>query len=200
MFPSSSQRSSIDRVFLHGLTLSAAIGPEAWHRHNRPQPVILDVRMPTSIELAANTDNVVHTIHYGHLGKAITKLVQSGKNFESIKIFADEICKTALGPGGGKQVVELTVTLPKALLLAQSFGIVTQQVRQLQVEDSSVMQLHTESERLFVQGMKLACIIGVNPHERLEKQHVVVDLSFYDVADSIYKGYAVLVKKVTDVR
>ncbi|GAB7354090.1 hypothetical protein MBLNU459_g4659t2 [Dothideomycetes sp. NU459] len=58
--------------------------------------------------------------------------------------------------------------------------------------------LHVETKMVFVQGIKLSCLIGVNPHERLEKQTVVVNLSFFDMINSLFTEYASLVKKTTD--
>ena len=95
---------------------------------DRPQPIELDLSIPTNMEFADDTDDVVHSIHYGHLCKAITWVVERGKPFKSIKEFADEVCKAALGPGRGKDEVELTVTLPKAVLLAEGLGLSTSQV------------------------------------------------------------------------
>ena len=46
----------------------------------------------------------------------------------------------------------------------------------------------------------LACKIGVNPHERLEKQSVVLNLTFYDIGADLFTQYSVVIKKITDVR
>ena len=187
----------VDRVILQHLALSAAIGPEAWHRPDRPQPVLLDLSMQTNIELAGDTDDVVHTIHYGYLCKAVTKVVERQKPFRSIKEFADEVSKAALGPGGGKHVAELTVTLPKAVLLAGGFGLST--MRMIEKKGTDTEEMMVVSENVFVRDMKLACIIGVNPHERLEKQYVVLNLTFFDVRENLFTEYHVLLKKITDV-
>ena len=187
-----------DLVFLRSFSITATVGPETWHRLNRPQPVILDIRMRTSIALAGDTDSVINTIHYGTLCKAITEGIESTKAFRDLKHFAQEVCKTALGPGGGGKVVELTVTLPKGLLLAEGVGISTVQVKEGDDKDNNV-QLMTQSQSLFVRDLKLACIIGVNPHERLEKQYVVINLTFLQVEEVLFTGYAEIVKKISDV-
>ena len=192
-----SSKPDFDRVILHNLALSAAIGPEAWHRLDRPQPVVLDLSMQTNIELAGDTDDVLHTIHYGYLCKAVTKVVERQKPFLSIKEFADEVSKAALGPGGGKHLAELTVTLPKAVLLAAGLGLST--VRVVEKKGTDAEEMMVVSENVFVRDMKLACIIGVNPHERLEKQNVVLNLTFFDVQENVFTGYHVLLKKITDV-
>lgn len=129
--------------------MSASIGPEAWHRMDRRQPVELDLSIPTNMEFAGNTDDAVHSIHYGHLCKAITWVVERGKPFQSIKEFADEVCKATLGPeGGGKDEVELTVTLQKAVLLAEGLGLSTTQV--IEHKGTNDEQLRVESESVFV--------------------------------------------------
>ena len=44
--------------------------------------------------------------------------------------------------------------------------------------DKSRETWHIASYERSIQGLKLACIIGVNPHERLEKQTVILTLRF----------------------
>ena len=39
--------------------------------------------------------------------------------------------------------------------------------------------------------MKLACITGVNPHERREKQYVVLNLTFYDIDADLFTQYSI---------
>lgn len=185
-----------DVVFLGVLALKATVGPETWHRLNRSQPVILDIRMRTNIALAGDTDDVLKTIHYGNLCKAVTKCVESSGPFSDLKHFAGAVCEAALGPGGGDNEVELTVTLPKALLLAEGVGLSTVQIRGGGDKAAVLIQ----SQSLFVRDMKLACIIGVNPHERLEKQHIVINLIFYEFTNDLFTDYARVVKNITDVR
>jgi FolB domain-containing protein len=184
-----------DVVFLSVLALKATVGPETWHRLNRPQPVILDIRMRTNIALAGDTDDVLKTIHYGNLCKAVTKCVESSGPFSDLKHFAGAVCEAALGPGGGGNEVDLTVTLPKALLLAEGVGLST-----VQISGGDKAAVRIQSQSLFVRDMKLACIIGVNPHERLEKQHIVINLIFYEITSDLFTDYAKVVKNITDVR
>lgn len=47
--------------------------------------------------------------------------------------------------------------------------------------------------------MRLACIIGVNPHERLEKQQVFINLKLFDFDGDFWADYAKVIKAVTDV-
>jgi FolB domain-containing protein len=187
-----------DFVFLNALELKSIIGPEAWHRSSRIQPVVLDIRMQTDLMLAANTDDVLKTVHYGNLCKAVTGVVEDSGPFESLREFAQIVTEKALRCGEGGDVVDLSATLPKGLLLAEGIGISTRRVKRK--DSGSVLQTEIVFETLFVRNMKLACIIGVNPHERLEKQFVVINLAFYDVEEIVFKDYAKLIKKISDVR
>ena len=186
--------SATDVVYLKGLRLNAVIGQDAWHRPEREQPVIVDVRMRTNIEVAGNQDDVLQTVHYGNLCKAITKEVDSRKNYSSLVDLAWRISIAAFGPGGGKDEMELTITLPKGILLGDGVGLSAAIHRDREIDTLK------ETNSLFVRGMKLTCIIGVNEYERLEKQYVILDLRLSDVEQRIFIEYSKLVKEISDVR
>lgn len=189
-----------DKVFLSGLALTAKVGYDVWHRSGRTQPVILDVSIPAAIKVAGETDDVLQTVHYGHLCKAITERVESMTEWFDVHDFALSVCEASLSPAGssgkGDGMVETTVTLPKALLLAEGFGLHVE--RSLQNVHGDVPGL-LENEYLFVKSSKLSCIIGVNPHERLEKQFVVMNLKMFGAGTPMFRGYATWFKDITDV-
>lgn len=80
-----------DVVFLRGLALTAVIGLDTWHRKNKAQPAILDLRMRTNIALAAENDDVLKTIHYGNLCKAVSEAALA-MEFSDLQSFALSIC------------------------------------------------------------------------------------------------------------
>ena len=78
-------------------------------------------------------------------------------------------------PGETLKIVALA---PKALLRVEGgFGreIV---LRRTEIKKNEFNQLvwHVGSHEWFIEGMKVACIIGVNEHERVEKQMVSIRL------------------------
>ena len=185
--------SASDVVYLKGLQLNAIVGNDAWHRPERQQPVVLDVRMRTDIQLAGDKDDVIHTVHYGNLCKAITKEVESGKTFASLVHLAKAVCTASFRPGGCKDEMELTITLPKGILLGDGVGLSASFHRNRMFEKPA------EDLSLFARGMKLTCIIGVNEYERLEKQYVVLSLRLSDIEQDIFTEYPPLLKEISDV-
>lgn len=179
-----------DTVYLDGVSLTAVVGPDCWGRPGKKQPVLLDIAMHTDIRLAGDTDDVLQSIHYGNLYKAVAKSVETD-TFEDLDQLASAICATALTPelSGGNAAVELTITLPKGLLLAEGVGLRTG-IRKAVFESGRV---------LFMKDIRLACIIGVNPPERLQKQIVVLNLEFSGFNDSLFKAYPEILKDVCEV-
>ena len=199
---------SPDTVFLRGLNVSAVVGREAWHRPNRAQPVLLHLRVQHDLASAGQSDDVRQTINYGTLCKAVTEAVEcrrssgaaglEGPSFEDLAHLATEVCRTALSSGGAG-VVRLAATLPDALLLADG-GITLSMLGRL---DPAQQQVATaprlQTLGLSVHGLAVTCIVGVNPHERLEKQRVLIDLTLADFAPEVCRLYAAIVKAVSDV-
>ncbi|KAF1981928.1 FolB-domain-containing protein, partial [Aulographum hederae CBS 113979] len=171
---------------------------DQWHRANYPQPASIDCRIRTSIAEAGKSDDVANTVNYGTLSKAIHKLAAYSKSFDDLKAFAEALCKTASETAGNDThkdcAVEVTVTLPQALILGEGFGIQLKQDKSGK-EDA----LQTQSLHAFVRSLRVACVIGINPHERVEKQPVVLDLTFYEVKDALFKEYATVVKRISDM-
>lgn len=199
-----------DAVFLRNLTLSAIIGKDAWQRSERPQPVVIDLKLQTDITVAAAQDTVEHTLNYGTLYKNITGLVEEGepamtmggrKQWGNLRNLAAVLCyipfRTAQETNGiSISLVELSITLPKGVLLAEG-GVAMSWV----IESSSKtnIEVRDDLQRFFIRQLKIPTIIGVNPHERLEKQQVVIDLTLRDIADhsAIWTEYHEIVRHVT---
>lgn len=96
-------------------------------------------------------------------------------------------------------MVELTVVLPKALLLADGFGLSVVLGRDPSPKAPSIAPSLKEIHA-FIRDMRVSCIIGVNPHERLEKQQVVINLKFELFNGELWTDYAKIAKAVADVR
>jgi dihydroneopterin aldolase/2-amino-4-hydroxy-6-hydroxymethyldihydropteridine diphosphokinase/dihydropteroate synthase len=185
--------SSSDVVYLKNVQLRAVVGPEAWHRPGRQQPVLVSVKMPTSINEAGDLDDVTN----GILSKSITKLFSGKPEFASLRELAERVAHAALIEGNGKDSMHITALLPEALLLADGLGI-SARFRAAKNKDGS-SNLHTEQQTLFVKDLRLNCILGVNPHERIEKQPVIINIEFNRFENTLLTEYATSIKLAAEV-
>lgn len=141
---------------------------DSWARH-KPQPVILSLYLKTSVALAGSTDHLPYSIHYGHVCKAVSTLVES-KNFQNIEHLAEEVGSLALGEELHGEWVKVIVEKPRTLLRADAAGIsiVRRKDGMRETEDT-----------VFVKCLRVVTIIGVNPQEREERQNVVLNLTLH---------------------
>jgi FolB domain-containing protein len=161
-----------DVVFLRNLALHIPIGPDAWHREGKPQPVLLSIRIAYDVAQAAATDDVSKTLDYGKLSKSITALCTNSKSqFSAVGGFAQALIDLVLHDLVDKTTVQidLDILLPKAVLRAQ--GGLRYKKREAWPGDSGDCDIGV----LSVEGVHCACIIGVNAHERREKQTIMLD-------------------------
>lgn len=200
-----------DVVFLRNLSVSAVVGCDAWQRPNKPQPIVIDLKLFTDITAAASQDAVGQTLNYGTLCKNVTSAVEESgltmtaggrKQWDDLRALAAVLCyipfRTAQETNDITiSRVELTITLPKGVLLAEGgvglFWVIESRAR-------TDIEVRYEQQRLIVRQMKLPVIIGVNPHERLEKQQVVIDLTLSEIEEhgGIWGHYHDLIREVSD--
>jgi dihydroneopterin aldolase len=123
------------------------------------------------VALAAEKDDVAHTIDYGAVYRALVSSL-SNSTFPTLKGFAEEasrICPRATDFPN----VETTVCLPKALLHAENTdGGVTMRLETNYFADG----VYGSSREEFSVKARLFCVIGVNPHEREAKQPIGLSL------------------------
>jgi dihydroneopterin aldolase/2-amino-4-hydroxy-6-hydroxymethyldihydropteridine diphosphokinase/dihydropteroate synthase len=165
----------LDTISLRGLSTSAIIGPDAWNRPGKPQPLVLSLYLTIDTTFAASSDNVAHTFSYGQMCKDVDAKIR-GKDFQSIDNLSFEIAELANNwPGKTLKIVALA---PKALLRVEGgFGkeIVLHR-REFNMKEFKGLPWNVESHEWFLVGLKVACVIGVNEHERVERQMVSIDL------------------------
>lgn len=190
------------------LPLPIRINPDAWHREDKAQPAIISLRAsyPTSlISKSSNGDDVNSTLNYGTLYRAIESKLNSRNRkgngsegqapaamdiVQAAKIIAGTTQKlvydTLMSLDDGisfsyqhdewfvnhREEVAVIVQLPKAILRAAGGLNCKVLVRDRRGEEDD-----TDVE-FKIQGIKCFCVIGVNPHERLEKQAVELMLYF----------------------
>ena len=184
-----------DTVYLRNLRLNAAIGPDRWHRPGKEQPVILSLRLTHNLVNAAAKDDVDKTLNYGVLCRKVTKHISENTGKWALHECAHEVGKTAVGwagkdADGELREVKVDVLLPKGALRVEGG---------LQVE----VWMHGDdivARALVVKGLSVSCIIGVNTHERVEKQMVMIDLRMTHVREQdLAQNGQPIVKAVAEV-
>jgi len=175
---------STDVVFVDTLRVEADIGADCWGKE-RAQPVEITVYLhlnPDYLEAAGNSDDVVDSVHYGHLTKTISSLIKSRAEnktpFKGVDDLIREVAKRALDLG--KEAVDevrVVVEVPKLILLAHGFSV-----------DVTISRRSPEvfvSKKVSVKDIVVPVIIGVNPPEREAKQRVLVNVIFYENDDPL---------------
>jgi dihydroneopterin aldolase len=182
-----------DTIYLRSLSLTTTIAPgDVWSRAGKPTPVTLSVelRLPLYALVApAGSDDLAETISYGVLAKQLTGAIEEQQQFETLRHFAEFVRANAMGlvsRSFSDAKVDVEAVLQEGLLLAQGVGVVLR-------EDAG------EEAVLFVDELRVACVVGVNPHERLQKQWVVVNLTLWEIPQEVWTTYPAVVKKVVDV-
>lgn len=158
---------------------------------------------PGFLRKSGQTDDVVDSVHYGYLNKAISALVER-KGDASVGVDGiDGLVKEVVGEAfnlGGENVegVRVIVEAPKLVLLAKNFKV-----------DATISSGEgaANGRVVMVEELTIPVIIGVNPPEREAKQRVVTDLVFYEkaISEDGSKGishveYQTVVDKLSKVR
>jgi dihydroneopterin aldolase/2-amino-4-hydroxy-6-hydroxymethyldihydropteridine diphosphokinase/dihydropteroate synthase len=180
-----------DTIYLRRLSLTTTIAPgDVWSRQGKPTPVQLSVqlRLPArALAAPASSDDVEETISYGVLAKRLTGAIAAQKDgFGTLKHFAEFVRDEARALARAKNAqVDVEAVLGEGLLLAKGLGI--------------LLGADAEEGILFVDELRVACVVGVNPHERLQKQWVVINLTLWEMPSTLWTEYPAAVKKVVDV-
>jgi dihydroneopterin aldolase len=154
-------------IFLKDMPFMLSVGTDAWQRKGKIQPVHVTVQLDqvSVINEAAFSDDVSKTLDYGKLYKSIQHNLESQKEYDNILQVAEQVLLAITVPGID---VCLQIDLPKATLRAEG-GFAYTLNRKTNAE--------TSYDVLRIRGIKCACIIGVNPHERRDKQILIIDLT-----------------------
>jgi FolB domain-containing protein len=187
-----------DIVFINALQLSVDVGPDCWGRP-RAQPVNLTVYLhlrQSYLTTAGRSDDVRDSIHYGHLSKAILRLVEkkAGSSFGSVQGLIEAVTQEGFAMAGEAAVeVRVVVELPKLIQLAGGFCVDATTPRDTEV--SSIPR------KVSITELVLPVIIGVNPPERVAKQLVVTNIDFFENAGSSPSpDYQEIVSRLSKVR
>ncbi|KAL8646086.1 MAG: hypothetical protein Q9210_006330 [Variospora velana] len=195
----------LDTIYLRNLNISAILGLDAWGRKDKLQPVILNIRLKIDTTSASTSDDIADTFSYGQMCKEITSQLD-GKAFNNLQHLITVLTTfAAFWPG---EDTKLQALAPKALLRVEGGLEISHSIRKKdRYEENGVPQIrHVDTRSWSIKGLKLACIIGVNKHERLEKQSVNVDLRIpainpknFDAKEGSSENWRTLVKRVCEV-
>ena len=172
-----------DFICLRNLHLSAVVGLDAWERKSKPQPVILSLRMQADLNNAGTSDNINQTTSYGRMCKDITDFVATHDRFTNLEDMSLWICKLAHKKKWGGSCIYLDINLPKGSLRAEN-GLSFDTVCTLS-SDLDECQISNDAREFYINNLRLACIVGVNAHERLTKQFVLVSLAIRDTSSAV---------------
>lgn len=195
----------LDTIYLRNLNIAAVIGPDAWGRKDRAQPVVLNIRLKIDTTTSSTSDDIHDTFSYGQMSKEITSQLD-GKSFNNLQHLITVLTTfAAFWPG---EDTKLQALAPKALLRVEGGLEISHSIRKKdRYEENGVPQVrHVDTRSWSIKGLKLACIIGVNKHERLQKQSVNVDLRIpaidprtFDAKEGSSENWRTLVNRVCEV-
>merc|ERR1712000_166016 len=159
----------MDKVILKNLKFDLAVGFDAWRRYGKPQPVSITVEIHprSNLEAAAAQDDVNLSLDYGKLYKSISGSLTNSGAYPTIHVLISQLAQFV----PEYAFLDMDILFPKALLQVNG-GV----LYRLQV-DNSTPGLITPNLTLDIKGITCSCIIGVNPHERLYKQSLSIDIS-----------------------
>ncbi|KAK6333875.1 trifunctional dihydropteroate synthetase [Orbilia blumenaviensis] len=157
-----------DFIAVNELALPAIVGLDAWHKP-KLQPILVSLRIKTSVGLAGSTDHLIHSINYGTVCKKAVEILQKNE-FKSLEHLAETLAAKVLGDELRGQWVYVKVEQPKSLLRADSLAL--EIVRR---KDG----VRETQDKVIIKNLRTDTIIGINACERLERQRVIVNLTLY---------------------
>lgn len=168
-----------DQVYIRNLRHDIIVGKDAWGRANKAQPLLINLWIFTekAIENTARDDDITKSIDYSQLCKTLKQEVNDADSLVSVAGEISFACFRHRSPNSvaeGGDSLKLELTLPKGVLQCNK-GI-TYTMESHFILNGTGSRFSDESTK--IEAIQCACVLGVNPHERLEKQPVSIDLSF----------------------
>lgn len=184
-------------ITLRSLHTRALIGPDAWSRSSRSQPLTLSFELDLDFGPAATNDDVTRTFSYGTIASSALQGVQD-QSFQSLDdLTAAIIDRTAREWPGDR--LRIVIAAPKALTRVdvgvggrvgpggEGGGGLTKEVTlhrptspSPDLAPSDAGTPWTISQQTYtIAPLSLACIIGVNPPERVQKQTITLRLRLF---------------------
>ena len=149
-----------DIIYLKNYRYDVMVGLDCWGRR-KAQQVVTSIRITSDVALAGQSDDIRQTLNYGQVAKELAKVIENGSEYTEFAKLNRQFASTILRM---KQVqVHIKSIAPKGLLRG-GFGC-----------ESWHGSEHQAIVTVF-DALRLWVIIGVNEHERLSKQLVMVNL------------------------
>lgn len=163
-----------DRITISSLSIHLAQGlsPSAFGLSPPPPcPILIDMTIhlrPEIIPLVASHDSMASLgVNYSSVSKSIyAALSTPSRQFHDVREVMDVIAGCGLVLTCVERV-EVSVSLPRATLHAQCVRYSAEYTSGGAVRDRS----------MEIRDLRVACVIGLHPHERKEKQRLEVDLN-----------------------
>ncbi len=111
----------MDIIFINQLKLDTIIGIHDWERE-KPQPIVLDIDIGCSIQLAAKSDQIEHCIDYFSVCERMKELAQCHQ-FQLVESFAEEASRIILDEFMA-QWVRVKLNKPAAVNEANGVGVI----------------------------------------------------------------------------
>jgi dihydroneopterin aldolase len=195
-----------DNITVKNLQATVNAGVDVWNR-KKQQPALITVTLHVakSFESAAATDSLdSSTVHYGKLSKDLKARVEhESTHYQStsnlIGNLAHQTMETAqveemVAPGStGIAAMEIGVHYPKASMLGDGVTL----------SYASFPHAGVFSRVIHLRDVRVACLVGVNSNERLQKQALVVNLWIECLPVARFDDYPALeavVVKVTHIQ
>jgi dihydroneopterin aldolase len=160
-----------DKIMVQNLEITVNAGKDVWGREKVQRALIsITVTLGQKFASASTTDTVdASTIHYGILSKAIqARLQTTSSRWAPTAMLSTFVAESVREVAGTTPVyaIETDVCYVKGGMFGDGAGHRT----------STLEGTKLRSSVLYLRNVRIPCLIGVNPNERLQKQPVVVNL------------------------
>lgn len=173
-----------DKIMVQNLEVVVNAGKDVWGRQKKQRAAIsVTVTLADKFASASSTDTVDNsTIHYGILSKAIqARFADENQGWiptVQLSVLVAQCIRTVAG-STAVHAIETNVRYLKGSMFGDGAGHII----------SHIERTKLCSNVLYLQNMRIPCLIGVNSNERLQKQPVVVNLWVDCVAESRVDEY-----------
>jgi dihydroneopterin aldolase len=161
-----------DRITVRNLEVTVNAGVDAWGRPKEQRALItVDLTLSASFQSAATADSLDgSTVHYGILSKEIRSLIANNQSIGHVRTgeMSTYIHARALQTADKAPLasVDINIFYPKGSMLGDGAGF----------RQSIAYPGKSTSTVLYLQNVRVPCVIGINSNERKQKQPVVVNL------------------------
>ncbi|KAJ3275355.1 trifunctional dihydropteroate synthetase [Terramyces sp. JEL0728] len=163
----------MDKIILQDFKVKGQVGSNHW---GMPKQIMLIFNIIGYITFQTN-DKIEDTA----MATKIQKFVETDTTLKTLEALSAKIALDLLLMG----LKKVTVKIEKcnALLHADTVGIeITRSVNDLEfLKPANLVYIEypdpTAEDVIFIKDLALTCIIGIHPHERIEKQRVLINIS-----------------------